>query len=61
MACDDDVIPLQERIAMLYDPAGVGTPQRNSALPSDDAPPSYWRAPPHEHSALFRQAKYGAR
>jgi hypothetical protein len=27
----------------------------------DDAPPSYWRAAPHEHSGLFRHATYWAR
>jgi 2,4-dienoyl-CoA reductase-like NADH-dependent reductase (Old Yellow Enzyme family) len=47
--------------AMLYDPRWGWHAAAELGATIDDAPPSYWRAPPHEHSALFRQAKYGAR
>ncbi len=47
--------------AMLYDPRWGWHAAAELGATIDDAPPSYWRAPPHEHSALFRQAKHGAR
>jgi 2,4-dienoyl-CoA reductase-like NADH-dependent reductase (Old Yellow Enzyme family) len=47
--------------AMLYDPRWGWHAAAELGATIDDAPPSYWRAPPHEHSALFGQAKYGAR
>jgi 2,4-dienoyl-CoA reductase-like NADH-dependent reductase (Old Yellow Enzyme family) len=47
--------------AMLYDPRWGWHAAADLGATIDDAPPSYWRAPPHEHSALFRQAKYGTR
>jgi 2,4-dienoyl-CoA reductase-like NADH-dependent reductase (Old Yellow Enzyme family) len=47
--------------AMLYDPRWGWHAAAELGATIDDAPPSYWRAPPHEHSGLFRQAKHGAR
>jgi 2,4-dienoyl-CoA reductase-like NADH-dependent reductase (Old Yellow Enzyme family) len=47
--------------AMLYDPRWGWHAAAEVGATIDDAPPSYWRAPPHEHSAVFRQTKYGAR
>jgi 2,4-dienoyl-CoA reductase-like NADH-dependent reductase (Old Yellow Enzyme family) len=47
--------------AMLYDPRWGWHAAAELGATIDDAPPSYWRAPPHEHGALFRQAKHGAR
>jgi NADPH2 dehydrogenase len=46
---------------MLYDPRWGWHAAAELGAAIDDAPPSYWRAPPHEHSALFRQAKHGSR
>jgi len=46
---------------MLYDPRWGWHAAAELGATIDDAPPSYWRAPPHEQSALFRQAKHGAR
>jgi 2,4-dienoyl-CoA reductase-like NADH-dependent reductase (Old Yellow Enzyme family) len=47
--------------ALLYDPRWGWHAAAELGATIDDAPPSYWRAPPQEHSALFRQAKHGAR
>jgi 2,4-dienoyl-CoA reductase-like NADH-dependent reductase (Old Yellow Enzyme family) len=46
---------------MLYDPRWGWHAAAELGAAIDDAPPSYWRAPPHEHSGLFRQVKHGAR
>ncbi len=46
---------------MLYDPRWGWHAAAELGATIDDAPPSYWRAPPHEHSGLFKRAKYGAR
>lgn len=47
--------------AMLYDPRWGWHAAAELGATIDDAPPSYWRAPPHEHSGLFRHATHGAR
>ena len=47
--------------AMLYDPRWGWHAAAELGASIDDVPPPYWRAPPREHSGLFRQAKYGAR
>jgi NADPH2 dehydrogenase len=47
--------------AMLYDPRWGWHAAAELGAAIDDAPPSYWRAPPHEHSGLFRHATHGAR
>jgi 2,4-dienoyl-CoA reductase-like NADH-dependent reductase (Old Yellow Enzyme family) len=47
--------------AMLYDPRWGWHAAAALGATIDDAPPSYWRAPPHEQSALFSQATHGAR
>jgi 2,4-dienoyl-CoA reductase-like NADH-dependent reductase (Old Yellow Enzyme family) len=47
--------------AMLYDPRWGWHAAAELGATIDDAPPPYWRAPPREHRALFKQAKYGAR
>jgi 2,4-dienoyl-CoA reductase-like NADH-dependent reductase (Old Yellow Enzyme family) len=47
--------------ALLYDPRWGWHAAAELGATIDDAPPSYWRAPPHEHSALFSQATHGAR
>src|SRR5579859_5272814 len=45
---------------MLYDPRWGW--HAAAALGAEvDAPPQYWRAPPHEHKALFGQTVFGAR
>ena len=46
--------------AMLYDPRW---PWHAAAKLGAmvDAPPPYWRAPPHEHQDLLRNTVYGAR
>jgi len=46
--------------AMLYDPRW-GWHAAAALGASVDAPPPYWRAPPHEHAHLFRNATHGAR
>jgi 2,4-dienoyl-CoA reductase-like NADH-dependent reductase (Old Yellow Enzyme family) len=47
--------------AMLYDPRWGWHAAAELGAAIDNAPPPYWRAPPHEHSRLFKQVKYGAR
>jgi 2,4-dienoyl-CoA reductase-like NADH-dependent reductase (Old Yellow Enzyme family) len=47
--------------AMLYDPRWGWHAAAELGASIDDAPPSYWRAPPHEYSGLFRHATHGAR
>jgi 2,4-dienoyl-CoA reductase-like NADH-dependent reductase (Old Yellow Enzyme family) len=47
--------------AMLYDPRWGWHAAAELGATIDEAPPSYWRAPPHEHSGLFRHATHGAR
>ncbi|HMA49831.1 MAG TPA: tRNA-dihydrouridine synthase, partial [Magnetospirillaceae bacterium] len=45
---------------MLYDPRWGW--HAAAALGAEvDAPPQYWRAPPHEHKALFGQTVFGTR
>lgn len=46
--------------AMLYDPRW-GWHAAAELGATIDAPPSYWRAPPHENSGFFRHATHGAR
>jgi len=46
---------------VLYDPRWGWHAATELGATIDDVPPSYWRAPPREHSALFKQAKHGAR
>jgi 2,4-dienoyl-CoA reductase-like NADH-dependent reductase (Old Yellow Enzyme family) len=46
---------------MLYDPRWGWHAAAELGAAIDDAPPSYWRAAPHEHSGLFRHATYWAR
>jgi 2,4-dienoyl-CoA reductase-like NADH-dependent reductase (Old Yellow Enzyme family) len=45
---------------MLYDPRWGWHAAAELGAAIDDVPPSYWRAPPHEHRTLFRQTKHGA-
>ena len=46
--------------AMLYDPRWGW--HAAAALGAEvDAPPQYWRAPPHEHKALFGETVFGSR
>jgi len=47
--------------AMLYDPRWGWHAAAELGATIDEAPPSYWRAAPHEHSGLFRHATHGAR
>lgn len=47
--------------AMLYEPRWGWHAAAELGATIDDAPPSYWRAVPHEHSGLFRHATHGAR
>lgn len=42
--------------AMLYDPRWAWHAAAKLGA-TVDAPPPYWRAPPHEHSTLFRQTR----
>jgi 2,4-dienoyl-CoA reductase-like NADH-dependent reductase (Old Yellow Enzyme family) len=46
--------------AMLYDPRW-GWHAAAALGASVEAPPPYWRAPPHQHAQLFRNASHGAR
>jgi 2,4-dienoyl-CoA reductase-like NADH-dependent reductase (Old Yellow Enzyme family) len=46
---------------MLYDPRWGWHAAAELGAAIDDVPPPYWRAPPRDHSALFKHAKYGAR
>jgi 2,4-dienoyl-CoA reductase-like NADH-dependent reductase (Old Yellow Enzyme family) len=46
---------------MLYDPRWGWHAAAELGATIDDAPPSYWRAPPGEHRALFKQTTHGAR
>jgi 2,4-dienoyl-CoA reductase-like NADH-dependent reductase (Old Yellow Enzyme family) len=45
---------------MLYDPRW-GWHAAAELGATVDAPPPYWRAPPHEHKGLFRNTTYGSR
>jgi 2,4-dienoyl-CoA reductase-like NADH-dependent reductase (Old Yellow Enzyme family) len=46
--------------AMLYDPRW-GWHAAAELGATVDAPPPYWRAPPHEHKSVFGNTTYGAR
>jgi 2,4-dienoyl-CoA reductase-like NADH-dependent reductase (Old Yellow Enzyme family) len=46
---------------MLYDPRWGWHAAAELGATIDDAPPSYWRAPPHEYADLFRHVTHGAR
>jgi NADPH2 dehydrogenase len=46
--------------AMLYDPRW-GWHAAAALGAAVDAPPPHWRAPPHEHKALFGETVFGAR
>jgi hypothetical protein len=45
---------------MLYDPRW-GWHAAAELGATVDAPPPYWRAPPHEHKSVFGNTTYGAR
>jgi 2,4-dienoyl-CoA reductase-like NADH-dependent reductase (Old Yellow Enzyme family) len=47
--------------AMRYDPRWGCHAAAELGATIDEAPPSYWRAPPHEHSGLFLHATHGVR
>ena len=55
---DADYVTLAR--GMLYDPRW-GWHAAAALGETIEGPPSYWRAPPHEHKDLFRSSSYGGR
>jgi 2,4-dienoyl-CoA reductase-like NADH-dependent reductase (Old Yellow Enzyme family) len=47
--------------AMLYDPRWGWHAAAELGATVGDVPPQYWRAPPHEHAAIFGEIVHGAR
>ena len=60
LVADGDVDMVALARAMLYDPRW-GWHAAATLGATVDAPPPYWRAPPHEHKDLFNNTTFGGR